>query len=91
MTPRRAQAVKSAASEVIAVKDTESAVEPVVLLTAAADEAGGADAEPVWPLAMARALIAAPLPGRAARRRAHRRPPCSTVGSIFASSSAPQK
>jgi hypothetical protein len=47
MTPRRAQAVKSAASEVVAVEDAQGGVEPVVLLAAAADEAGGADAEPI--------------------------------------------
>ena len=47
MTPRRPQAVKSAASEVVAVKDAQGAVEPVVLLVAAADEPGGADAEAV--------------------------------------------
>ncbi|HET9676751.1 MAG TPA: hypothetical protein VFP21_04510 [Solirubrobacterales bacterium] len=47
MTPRRAQAVKSAAREVVAVEDAQGAVEPVVLLVAAADEPGRADAEPV--------------------------------------------
>jgi hypothetical protein len=47
MTPRRAQAVKSAASEVVAVEDAQGAVEPVVLLVTAADEPGGADAEAV--------------------------------------------
>jgi hypothetical protein len=47
MTPRCAQAVKSAAREVIAVEDAQGALEPVVLLTAATDEAGGADAEPI--------------------------------------------
>jgi hypothetical protein len=47
MTPRRAQAVKSAAGEVVAVENAQGAVEPVVLLAAAADEASGADAEPV--------------------------------------------
>ena len=47
MTPRRAQAVKSAAREVVAIEDAQGAVEPVVLLAATADEAGGADAEPV--------------------------------------------
>jgi len=47
MTPRHAQAVKSAASEVIAVEDAQGAVEPIVLLAAAVDEAGRADAEPI--------------------------------------------
>jgi hypothetical protein len=47
MTPRRAQAVKSAASEVVAVEDAQGALESVVLLAAAADEAGGPNAEPV--------------------------------------------
>lgn len=46
MTPRRAQAVKSAAGEVVAVEHAQSAVEPIVLL-AAADEASGADAKPI--------------------------------------------
>jgi hypothetical protein len=90
MTPRRAQAVKSAASEVVAVEDAQGAVEPVVLLVAAADEPSGADTELVWPLAMAR-VFATPLSGRVARRRAHRRPFSSAAGTIFASFSAPQK
>lgn len=47
MTPRRAQAVKSAAREVVAVEHAQGAVEPVVLLTAAANEPSGADTEPV--------------------------------------------
>ena len=47
MTPRRAQAVKSAAREVVAVEDPQGVVEPVVLLTAAADEPSGADTEPI--------------------------------------------
>jgi hypothetical protein len=47
MTPRRAQAVKSAAGEVVAVEHAKGAVEPVVLLAAAADEASGPDAEPI--------------------------------------------
>lgn len=47
MTPRCAQAVKSAAGEVVAVQHAQGAVEPVVLLAAAADEAGWADAEPI--------------------------------------------
>lgn len=47
MTPRRAQAVKSATSEVVAVEDAQGAVESVVLIAAAADEPSGADAEPI--------------------------------------------
>lgn len=47
MTPRRAQAVKSAAREVVAVEHAQGAVELVVLLAAAANEPGGADAEPI--------------------------------------------
>ena len=47
MTPRRAQAVKSATGEVVAVEHAQRAVEPIGLLAAAADEAGWADAEPI--------------------------------------------
>ncbi len=63
MTPRRAQGVKSAAGEVVAVEHAQGAVEPIFLLAIAADEAGGADAEPLRGLRMTGALIAALLAG----------------------------
>lgn len=47
MTPRRAQGVKSAAGEVVAVEDAQRAVELVGLLAPAADKASGADAESI--------------------------------------------
>lgn len=89
MTPRRAQGVKSAAGEVVAVEDAEGAVELVGLLAAAADEARRADPESLRDLRMAGALIAVSLPGRAARHGDQGSPPLS-VGSISASARAPQ-
>ena len=91
MTPRRAQGVKSAAGEVVAVEHAQGAVKLLFLLAAAAEEAGGADAEALRGLRMACALIAAAPPGRAARHRDQGRPLSSPAGSTFASSSLPQK
>lgn len=91
MTPRRAQGVKSAADEVVAEEHPQGAVQPLFLLAASADEAGGTDAEPLGGLGMAGALIAAAPPGRAARHRDQGSPPSSPAGSILASSSAKQK
>jgi hypothetical protein len=91
MTPRRAQGVKSAAGEVVAVEHAQGTVKPLFLLAAAAEEAGGTDAEPLGGLRMASAPIEAPLATRAARYRDQGRPPSSLVGSIFASSSVQQK
>jgi hypothetical protein len=91
MTPRRAQGVKSAAGEVVAVKDAQGTVELLGLLAAAPDEASAADAEPLRGLRMAGTLIAAAPPGRAARHPDQGWPPPSPDGSIFSSSSAPQK
>jgi hypothetical protein len=59
MTPRRAQGVKSAADEVVAVEHAQGAVETLGLLAAAADKASGADAEPLRGLRMAGTPIAA--------------------------------
>lgn len=92
MTARRAQAVKSAAGQVVAVQNPQRAVELIGLLAVAADEAGGANAESAASAGLRPpVLIAAPFPWRAAAySRAQLRPPSSGEDSISASAPVPQ-
>ena len=94
MTARRAQGVKPAAGEVVAVQHAQRAVQLIGMLAIATNEAGRAYAEPPIRGGLNPAgVIAAPLSGRAAPyRRAQFQPPSSGFGgdSISASAPAPQ-
>jgi hypothetical protein len=90
MTARRAQGVKPAAGEVVAVKNAQRAVQLIGLFAVAADEAGGADAEATRRAALPASVIAAAPARRAACRCAQLRPPASRGNSISANAPPPQ-
>lgn len=91
MTARRAQAVKSAAGEVVAVEDAKGAVQLLGLLAVAAHEAGGANAEATRRAGLPACVIAAAPTGRAAPcLRAQLQPPSPGGDSTSASAPLPQ-